>query len=217
VEFITLDLQDPNRLEAEIEEAVKFLRAGKVIVYPTDTLYGLGCDALNEAAVQKINAIKKRKDKKPLSVMVRDVQEVKKYAFLSAKHEKVLSEMLPGAFTFILPGVKKIPAIVTGGGTNIGIRIPDHPITRLLSERFENPIVTTSVNLEGEDPLNDPFKIVDKFKTQFHSPGLILDAGKIAEAHPSVVVDISGKQPRILRTGMMNVQETLALLTRLSD
>lgn len=212
-----MDLQDENRLDAEIEEAVKFLRAGKVIVYPTDTLYGLGCDALNEAAVQKINAIKKRKELKPLSVIVKDVEEIKKYAFLSAKNKTILENLLPGAFTFILPGVKKIPALVVGGGNNLGIRIPDSLVTQKLAEKFENPIITTSVNIEGEEAMNDPFKIVDEFKAQFHSPDLVLDGGKIENPHPSVIIDISEKNPRIVRTGTMNVSETLGLLEKLSS
>jgi L-threonylcarbamoyladenylate synthase len=106
---------------------------------------------------------------------------------------------------------------VAGGGVNVGFRIPEHPVTQKLNENFENPIVTTSANVAGEEPLNDAFRIVDRFRDEKYQPDLILDFGKLGSAHPSVVVDISTTQPRILRSGMMNVQETLELLTKLSS
>lgn len=217
MQIISLNINDPDHFEAGIQEAVNFLREGKVIVYPTDTVYGIGCDALNEKAVLKIARIKKVKDEKPVSVMVRDLEEIKKYSFLGSTNKRILEKLLPGKFTFILPGVKKLSNFITGGGLNVGFRIPDHPVTQKLSEYFENPIVTTSANVTGEDPISDPFKIVDRFRDEKYQPDLILDFGKLESAHPSVVVDISTTQPRILRSGMMNVQETLELLTKLSS
>jgi tRNA threonylcarbamoyl adenosine modification protein (Sua5/YciO/YrdC/YwlC family) len=217
VEIISLDVNDVNRFEAGIEEAVRFLREGKTIVYPTDTVYGIGCDALNSKAVLQVAKIKKVKDGKPVSVLVRDLEEIKKYSFLGNTNKRILEKLLPGKFTFILPGAKNIPVEITGGGKNIGFRIPEHPVTQKMTEFFENPIVTTSANISGEDPLSDPFKIVERFRDEKYQPDLVLDFGKIESAHPSVVVDISTTKPRILRSGMMNVQETLELLTKLSS
>jgi len=217
MQIISLNINDPDRFESGIQEAVNFLRAGKIIVYPTDTVYGIGCDALNEKAVLKIARIKKVKEAKPVSVMVRDLEEIKKYSFLGSTNKRILEKLLPGKFTFILPGVKKLSNFITGGGPNVGFRIPEHPVTQKLTELFENPIVTTSANITGEEPISDPFKIVDRFRDERYQPDLILDFGKLESAHPSVVVDISTTQPRILRSGMMNVQETLELLTKLSS
>ena len=217
MQIISLDINDPDRFEAAVLVAVDFLRAGKTIVYPTDTVYGIGCDALNEKAVLKVARIKKIKDSKPVSVLVRDLEEIKKYSFLGSTNKRILEKLLPGKFTFILPGAKNIPSSVTGGGNNLGVRIPEHPVTQKLADGFENPIVTTSANVTGEEPLADAFKIVDRFRDEKYQPDLILDFGRLESTHPSVVVDISTSKPRILRSGMMNVQETLELLTKLSS
>lgn len=212
-----MNINDTDHFEAGIQEAVRFLREGKTIVYPTDTVYGIGCDALNKQAVEKVAKIKRVKDSKPFSIMVPNLEEVKKYCFLGSTNKRILEKLLPGKFTFILPGAKNIPTAITGGGNNIGFRIPDHPVAQKLSEIFENPIVTTSANIAGEEPLNDPFKIVERFRDEKYQPDLILDFGKMEGSHPSVVVDISTTNPRILRSGMMNVQETLELLNKLSS
>ena len=216
MQIISLNINDSDRFEAGIQEAVDFLRAGKVIVYPTDTVYGIGCDALNEKAVLQVAKIKKVRETKLFSVIMRDLEEIKKHSFLGSTNKRILEKLLPGKFTFILPGVKNIPKAISENGT-LGIRIPEHPVTQRLTELFENPIVTTSANVSGEDHLNDPFKIVDRFRDEKYQPDLILDFGRLESAHPSVVVDISTTQPRILRSGMMNVQETLELLTKLSS
>jgi tRNA threonylcarbamoyl adenosine modification protein (Sua5/YciO/YrdC/YwlC family) len=216
MEIITLDFKDEARLEAQLNEAAAFLRAGKTIIYPTDTVYGLGCDALNEAAVLKVNRIKEWKGEKPLSIIVRDLEEMKKYCFLGARNKRAMEKLLPGRFTFILPGAKNVPAAVTAGKDTIGFRIPAHPLTISLAYLFPNPIVTTSVNREGEEPLNDPFKIVEYFRDQKEAPDLVLDGGKLANPHPSVIVDISSAHPRIVRSGKLGVQETLELLEKLS-
>lgn len=216
MEIISLNINDSDRFEAGIQEAVRFLREGKTIVYPTDTVYGIGCDALNEQAVLQVAKIKQVKETKFFSVLIRDLEEIKKYCFLGATNKRILEKLLPGKFTFVLPGAKNIPKAIAENGT-VGMRIPDHPVTRKLAELFENPIVTTSANVSGEEPLSDPFKIVERFRDEKHQPDLILDFGKIESAHPSVVIDISASKPRILRSGMMNVQETLDLLTKLSS
>ena len=212
---INLDISNPVKFSLAIEEAVDCLKNGGVIVYPTDTVYGLGCDALNAEAVNKIFKIKKRKNSNPFSVMVKDIEEIKKYAFLESKVKNIIAKIIPGPFTIILAGVKKLPPIVTGSSSNIGIRIPNHPVTQKLSENFENPIISTSVNIAGKEPLNDPFKIVDLFSQEKFKPDLILDFGKLKEAKPSTVINFSRRNPQIVRSGMMSVKETMELLTKL--
>ncbi len=210
-----LGSQDENKIDLAIREAVDYLSDGKVIVYPTDTIYGLGCDALNEKAVEKILRIKKRDDNKPLSVMVKSIEAIGKIAFVDKIREQIARELLPGPFTLIFPGVKHVPEIVTGGKNSIAVRIPDHPVTKKLAECFENPMITTSVNLSGEPPFNDPFDIVEYFKEREDKPDFILDCGKIVDAQPSVIIDITQGRPQIMRTGMMSVEEIKNLLERL--
>ncbi len=212
-----LDINDDDKIEMIIRETVEFLKNGKTIVYPTDTLYGLGCDAFNEDAVRKVYAIKKRSEEKPVSIMVKDIESIGKIAFMDRKNKAVVEKLLPGPFTFIFPGPKNIPQLITGGKNSIGIRIPDNKICRYLLESFANPIVTTSVNISGTEPLNDPFKIVDYFKNKEHAPDFILDCGKIKNAQPSIIIDLTQKNPQILRSGTRNLQEIKELLSKLSN
>jgi L-threonylcarbamoyladenylate synthase len=216
VRIINLDITNPVKFDLAVNEAVEILKNGGIIVYPTDTVYGLGCDALNVEAVGKIFKIKKRKNNNPFSIMVRGIEETRKYAFLDTRVKGIIEKIIPGPFTIILPGVKKLPVIITGNSTKIGIRIPNHPLTQKLSENFENPIITTSVNSAGKDPLNDPFKIVDLFSQEKLKPDLIIDSGKLKDAKPSTVIDFSRRNPQIIRSGMMSVKDTMELLEKLN-
>lgn len=215
MKVVYVDTNSPEKIRLAVEEAVDFLRQGKIIVYPTDTIYGLGCDALNEEAVGKIYAIKKRESGKPVSVIVDDVDSINKIAFVDRKNKAVAEKLLPGPYTLIFPGPKHIPKIITGGENSIGIRMPDNNVCQEIAGAFPNPIVTTSVNLSGEEALNDPFKIVDYFKDKELVPDLILDCGKIKEAQASIVVDLTRKSPQILRSGTRSLKETMELLDKL--
>lgn len=213
--IIYVDFENADKLDLAISEAVEFLKAGKIIVYPTDTIYGLGCDALNKSAVKKIFAIKKRDAGKPLLVMVKDISKIKEISFIDKEKEKLATSIFPGPYTLIFPGPRNIPKLVTAGQNSIGIRIPDNLITKNISQYFKNPIVTTSVNLSGEELLNDPFKIAEYFKNRDFAPDLILDCGRIKDAKPSIVVDLTRKSPQILRSGARNLGEIKELLNKL--
>ncbi len=213
--IIYVDFEDAGKFDLAVSEAVKFLREGKIIVYPTDTIYGLGCDALNENTVKKVFEIKKRDAGKPLSVIVKDISKIKEVAFIDKEKEKIASNIFPGPYTLVFPGPRNIPEIVTGGQNSIGIRIPDNLITKAISQHFKNPIVTTSVNLSGEESLSDPFKIVEYFKDKNFDPDLILDCGKIKDARPSIIIDLTRKIPQILRSGARSLEEIKKLLNKL--
>ncbi len=213
--IIYVDFEDAGKFDLAVSEAVKFLREGKIIIYPTDTIYGLGCDVLNEEAVKKIFEIKKRNIGKPLSVIVKDISKIKEIAFVDKEKEKVAASIFPGPYTLVLPGPRNIPKIIIGGQDSIGIRIPDNLITKNISQHFKNPIVTTSVNLSGEEPLNDPFKIAEYFKNKNFAPDLILDCGKIKDARPSIIIDLTRKIPQILRSGARSLEEIKKLLNKL--
>lgn len=216
MKVIYVDRSDKYKFDLAISEAVQCLKEGKIIVYPTDTIYGLGCDALNEKAVRKIFAIKKRDKNKPVSVIVKDIDSIKKIAFLDNKTKSVAEKLLPGPYTLIFPGPKNIPEIITGGKNSIGIRIPNNKICQEIVKTFTNPIVTTSVNLSGEESLNDPFKIVDHFKSKDLVPDLVLNCGKIKKAQPSIIVDLTKKSPQILRSGTRSLKEVMELLEKLN-
>lgn len=213
--IIYVDFEDAGKFDLAVSEAVKFIREGKIIVYPTDTIYGIGCNAFNEAAVKKIFGIKKRDAGKPLSVIVKDISKIKEISFVDKEKEKVAASIFPGPYTLVFPGPRNIPKIITGGQNSIGIRIPDNLITKNISQYFKNPIVTTSANLSGEEPLNDPFKIAEYFKNKDFAPDLILDCGKIKDARPSIVIDLTRKSPQILRSGARSLGEIKELLEKL--
>lgn len=217
MKIIYLNPSKPEEVAAAAEEAAKFLRDGKIIIYPTDTIYGIGCDARNDKAVEKIFRIKKRERSKPLSVIVKNIESVNRVSYFSVKTRKILEKFLPGPYTFILPGAKNISAAALNGRNNIGIRIPDNAIIQKIAEEFDGPIVTTSVNISGEETLDDPFQMAEIFSRKREAPNLLLDAGRSGSAEPSMIIDLTRSHPQILRSGKRTAMEVLALLDKLKE
>ena len=185
--------------EAEIDKAVKVLRDGGIVIYPTDTVYALGCDALNVRAVERICQIKGINPQKVnLSIICRELSWVSEYAKLSNLYFKLLKRTLPGAFTFILPTSSSLPKIYKNRRT-VGIRIPDNAITLALVEALGNPLLTTSVAIDEEEPEygTDPELIAERYESV---ADLIIDGGE-GGTIPSTTVDCTGDEPVILREG----------------
>lgn len=195
--------EKPN--EAEIAKAVKVLRDGGIVIYPTDTVYALGCDALNVRAVERICQIKGINPQKVnLSIICRELSWVSEYAKLSNLYFKLLKRNLPGAFTFILPTSSSLPKIYKNRKT-VGIRIPDNAITLALVEALGNPLLTTSVAIDEEEPEygTDPELIAECYESV---ADLIIDGGE-GGTIPSTTVDCTGDEPVILREGKGELQE----------
>lgn len=191
--------------EAEIDKAVKVLRDGGIVIYPTDTVYALGCDALNVRAVERICQIKGiNPQKMNLSIICRELSWVSEYAKLSNLYFKLLKRNLPGAFTFILPTSSSLPKIYKNRKT-VGIRIPDNAITLALVEALGNPLLTTSVAIDEEEPEygTDPELIAERYEAV---ADLIIDGGE-GGTIPSTTVDCTGDAPVILREGKGELQE----------
>ena len=181
-----------------ITGAVDMLKNGQIIVYPTDTIYGIGCDILNKKAVQTIQKIKNRKKQKPLSIICADLKDISRWAMVSNWQYKILRKHLPGPFTFILKASKEAPKILQDPKRKtIGIRIPDNKVCLEIVQELDNPIITTSVNKSGKQNYANPDKIK---KDWFGKVDLILDAGKI-ESEPSTVVSLIDDQVEIIRQG----------------
>lgn len=217
MKVIYIDLESEEKIALAVAEAVDFLRAGKIIVYPTDTIYGLGCDAMNEKAVENVFAIKGREKNKPFSVIVKDIDSIKNIAFCDKRTLAAAEKLLPGPYTLVYPGPKNVSKLVTAGKNSIGVRIPDNQICLEMARALSRPIITTSVNLSGEDSLSDPFAIVEYFKNKPLAPDLILDCGKIKDAQASMVIDLSRRNPQILRSGTRSLGEIMAVLEKLKD
>ncbi len=182
----------------EINQAVSVLARGGSVIYPTDTLYGIGVDATNSHAVEKLITLKKRDPSKNFSVMVAGVKAIEKIAVLTPKTKKLLANKLPGPYTLILEyQYRHIQAIAPACryAGNVAIRVPNHPVARALARAFGKPITATSANLSGKKPLNS-LKSLSSLGADY-----VLWEGPLPLAQPSTIVDLTKEKPRVLRRG----------------
>ena len=192
-------------MEEDIKKACEVMEQGGLILYPTDTIYALGCDALNVRAVERICQIKGINPQKVnLSVICRDLSWVSEYAKMSNSYFKLLKRNLPGPFTFILPTSASLPKIYKNRKT-VGIRIPDNAITLALAEALGNPLLTTSVAIDEEEPEygTDPELIAERYESV---ADLMIDGGE-GGTIPSTTVDCTGDEPVVLREGKGELEE----------
>ncbi len=210
-----LNLKKEKNPAVAAKVAAAYLKDGKVIVYPTDTVYGFGCDAKNEQALETIRRLKMRQGDKPFSVIARNLAMVKKYAIFGKREEIFLSRLLPGKFTVILKSKNKLPEQLAGRNKTLGIRIPDYPLTKEISKNFQDLYITTSVNFSEEEPEIEGEEIIRKFRRRFPHPDLIINAGSLSQEGKrplaSTVIDLTEQKPKILRLGVMNPQKLLEL------
>jgi L-threonylcarbamoyladenylate synthase len=192
--------------EEAISEAARLIGESKLVVYPTDTLYGVGCNAIDEEAIKKVFMLKGRDPSKPLSIAVCDLKMLRKYTSFDSKAMRVMERFLPGPVTIILKK-KNLPEVLTGGSEKIGIRIPENRTALLLIMNAHVPIVSTSANISGREP---PETAEDVLR-QLPDVDLVLDAGRLAGL-PSTIIDLSGDSPRILREGKKPKGEVEAVL-----
>lgn len=180
--------------EKIIEDAVKVLAEGGVVLYPTDTVYGLGANIFDSKAVKRVFDIKQRSLLKPLSILVSDVEAIDLVAKVSLSQKDVIKQHLPGPYTFILNKQKIVPMAVTSGSALVGVRVPDNRIACGLARLF--PITTTSANLSDEEILSSPDEILDQLGCDVD---LVIDVGELNSNVPSRIVDLSRRSPKIIR------------------
>ena len=181
-----------------MREIQVLLKAGKVVACPTDTVYGLLADATNRDVVARIFQIKGREKGKPLSVFVKDIAAAKELAEISPEQELYLRDVWPGNVTVLLESRHKLPEFFQKEG-KVGIRIPRHPLLNEILENFGNPLTGTSANVSGQPPCLDSKEVLAQFQEREFQPDVLLDAGKLPEARPSTVIDITKTPPEILR------------------
>jgi len=181
-----------------IQQVVEQLRSGAIICYPTDTGYGVGCDLFHQKAIKRLMQIKKRPVGKPFSFMCSSLTHISEYAHVSNTAYRLMKKSLPGAYTFVLPGTKLVPKIMATKQKTVGIRVPDHPICRLLVETLGNPIINTSIPVEGDHPLPTEGYEIDMILG--NRVEIIIDGGPVYP-DPSSLIDLTGEQPEILRKG----------------
>lgn len=200
---IKLDLDDKNQTEKILKTAGKILKSGGVVIYPTDTLYGVGVNAFDDDAVTKIYKIKKQDRNKPISVVVKDIKMARKIACIDSKVEKILSNIWPGPITVVLRKKEIISDMLTGNSETVAVRIPDNKFISTLMEKIDFPITATSANISGENNLLKADEIIEKFKKAKFAPDLFIDAGDIKNSTASTIIDLTTRTPKILRVGIV--------------
>ena len=192
----------------DFSAALKALKNGEPIIYPTDTLYALGADIYNETAVRKVFDIKQRPYSVPLPVAVSSIQAIETIAYMNDTAYEISNKFLPGTLTIILKKKLSVPDIVTSRTDTIAVRIPNHPIAlKLLSEY--GPLTVTSANLHQEKTQGTITDILKQLGT--HIP-ICLNDGK-RDTVPSTIVDLSTSIPRIVRKGLVTEKELLDVIT----
>lgn len=186
-----------NPQQRLINQVVQELRSGATICYPTDTGYGIGCDMFNQKAIKKIIQIKQRPKDKPFTFMCQDLKNISEYAHVSNNAYRLLKKNLPGPYTFVLPGTKLVPKLMSSKQKTVGIRVPDSNICQQLLQTLGNPIINTSVPYENDPP---PIEAYDIEMLIGNRVDLIIDGGP-AYPDPSTVIDLTGDTPEILRDG----------------
>ena len=200
-----LRIYNENPSQKHINKVVETLRNGGLIIYPTDTVYGLGCDITNTSALEKIAQIKGVKlEKANFSFVCEDLSNLSDYVKqIDSATFKVLKRNLPGPFTFILPGNSNLPNVFKKKKT-VGIRVPDNAICKSIVSTLGNPIVSTSIYDEDEvlEYTTDPELIKEKWN---HLVDLVIDGG-YGDNIPSTVVDLTSSQPEVIREGKGSIE-----------
>jgi tRNA threonylcarbamoyl adenosine modification protein (Sua5/YciO/YrdC/YwlC family) len=200
-----LSINSENPQLRLIKKAVEVLKEGGIIVYPTDTVYGMGCDLFNKQAIERIYEIKRRNKKEPLSFICADLKDISNYALVSNYAYKTMRRLLPGAYTFVLEASRQVPKILLTKRRTVGIRVPDNKICLALVGELGHPLINTSAKLEQDEILSDPFEIEKKFKKLVD---LVIDGGPLASDQSSVI-DMIDDVPTVLRPGKGDVSDFL--------
>jgi tRNA threonylcarbamoyl adenosine modification protein (Sua5/YciO/YrdC/YwlC family) len=196
-----LQINPQNPQPRLIKRVSDTFRNGGVIAYPTDTTYGIGCSIFCKHAVDRIYLLKQREKKKPFSFICADLSEVARYAKVSNYAFKIMKRFLPGPFTFVLEASSIVPDLLTTRQKTVGVRIPANSICISLVRELGHPIVTTSANISGEEPIGDPFIIESELGKQLD---LVVDGG-VLTPEVSSVVSLIGDFPSVLRKGVGDV------------
>jgi tRNA threonylcarbamoyl adenosine modification protein (Sua5/YciO/YrdC/YwlC family) len=188
----------------KIQRAITALGQGEVIVYPTDTVYGMGCALGQKRSVDRIYHLTGKEETQLLTLICADLSDLARYAVVENPQYRLLKRLLPGPYTFVLPATKEVPRMLLSKRRTIGLRVPSHPVPQALVTALGVPLISTSASYRGEEPLADPADIVQRFK----GIELVLDAG-FCGVIPSTIVDLTGGEPVIVREGAGPVDAVL--------
>ena len=197
--IVKINPQNPQqRLIRKVADALK---KGGVIAYPTDTIYGVGCDLYQKDAIKRIHQLKRHNKNKRLSIICADLKDISKYAHVPDYAYRTMKTLIPGPYTFILEATKLVPKIMLTNQKTVGIRVPDNNISLALVRELEHPLITTSVTKPDESLYNEPEEIDQMFGK---SLDMVIDGGTIVAAHSSII-DLTDDYPQVLRVGKGDV------------
>lgn len=186
--------------EKAAAKAAEVLKKGGIVLYPTDTLYGLGVDATNEKAILALKELKGREKKKPISIIVSSVEDIPIYAHMNEIAKSLAAHFFPGALTLVMPGTENISKELMLNDA-IGVRIPADPFCAALAQTFGKPFTTTSANKSGRETPRTVQEVLQQFGNHAHDIALAIDAGPKDGAKPSTVVLCVSETAHILREG----------------
>ncbi|MDZ7640614.1 MAG: L-threonylcarbamoyladenylate synthase [Desulfurivibrio sp.] len=200
-----LEINPDNPQPRLIKRVVEALRQGAVICYPTDTVYGIGCDIFNQKAVKRIYQLKRRPLGQPFSFICADLKDISNYAHVSNTGYRVMRKSLPGPYTFVLPATKLVPKIMMSKQKTVGIRVPDNRICLELVAGLGNPILTTSA--APDDPDSRQLQAFEVEERYGQLVDYTIDGGPLSEAQPSTVVSLVDDELTVLRPGKGDLEE----------
>jgi tRNA threonylcarbamoyl adenosine modification protein (Sua5/YciO/YrdC/YwlC family) len=198
---VLLEINPVNPQQRKINMVVATLKKGGVIAYPTDTLYGIGCDIMNKKAIERIYQIKQWPKNKPFSFICSDLKNISQYAKVSNYAYKTMRRLLPGPYTFVLDGSNQVPKMMLTKRKTAGIRVPDNPICHALIAALGNPIISTTASTPDGEVFNEPWLIEEHFGKQLD---FVIDGGPVV-GEPSSVISLIGDEPQVLRKGSGDV------------
>ena len=192
-----LQLHPEHPQKRLVDRVVEALHRGGVIIYPTDTVYGLGCDIFNRKAINRIYQIKQAPAGKPLSFVCADLKDLAQYAKnISNASYRMMKRLLPGPYTFILEASRDVPKFMIGKRRTVGIRVPDNPICLEIVRALGRPVLSTSVEPVGD---GTAMNHVEAMESRYGKAVDVIVDGGVIVAEPSTVVDLTGDEPEILR------------------
>ena len=202
-----------KRLKVEnIDIIIDEIKSGNPVIIPTDTIYGIACDALNKKAVNKIYKIKKRDNNKPLTLNLNKKKDITKYAYITNKLEKeIIKKLMPGAITLLLKKKEYVVDLISKNSEYIGVRIPNNKIVKEIIKKINSPLVLTSVNISGEMPIIDLDDLNSEISNNIR---YAIDVGIINKGVESTIVKVTNNKVEILREGKITKKQIEDILSR---
>ncbi len=198
-----------GRAGQDIEQAVRFLKAGGVVVFPTDTLYGLGADVFSAPALERLFAVKGRPADLALPVLVNSAEQARMVARFTDIGSRLAERFWPGPLTLVLPKLDRLSGLVTGGRDTVAVRMPDHTVPLALTRELSGPVTGTSANLSGGPDLHSLDALQVQLGGRVH---YIMRTGPPPKGTASTVVDVTGDSPQLIREGAISLESVLSAL-----